>query len=372
MIIYRYLTREILLTMAAVSSILLLIIMSGRFVRYLAEAVTGKIAVDILLGIMLYRLPGFIELVLPLGLFISILLAYGRLYMDSEMIVLSSCGFSPKQLLGLTFISSVTVAVFVGCMSLWASPLGALKTEKLLAEQRSRSEFTMLRGGYFQSINNGQQVIYIENLSSDREQLNYLFVAQMAVPKENINASISVAKQARQIYNLEYGQRYLQLEEGYRYEGVPGTRDYVLTQFDQLAQHMPEASISAEYKRAVDSKTTLALFTDDSLESQAALQWRLSLPVLVLVVTFMAVPLSRTSPRQGRYLKMLPAILFYMVYLASLSGVRGSIESGEWPVMPGLWFVHGVFIVIGILLYSGGSLLHALRQLSVASRGSRA
>lgn len=362
MIIYRYLTREILLTMAAVSSILLLIIMSGRFVRYLAEAVSGKIAVDILLGIMLYRLPGFIELVLPLGFFIAILLAYGRLYMDSEMVVLSSCGMSQKQLLGITYISAIIVALLVGCMSLWISPLGALKTEKLLAEQRSRSEFTMLRGGYFQPINNGEQVIYIETLSSNREQLNRLFVAQMANPKTGSKASVAVAEHARQILNPIYGQRYLQLEDGFRYEGTPGMRDYSVTQFKKLFQHMPEPNLSAAYKRAIDARATLDLFADDSRESQAALQWRLSLPILVLVVTLMAVPLSRTSPRQGRYLKMLPAILFYMIYLGTLSGVRGSIESGAWPVMPGLWLVHGAFFGVAMLLFSGGNLWRALRQ----------
>ena len=48
---------------------------------------------------MAYRIPGFIELILPLGLFLGILLAYGRLYLDSEITVLNACGISEKKLL---------------------------------------------------------------------------------------------------------------------------------------------------------------------------------------------------------------------------------------------------------------------------------
>src|SRR5690554_4606165 len=114
--------------MLAVSTTLLLIIMSGRFVKYLADAASGKIAVDVLFTVMAYRLPGFLELIVPLGFFIAILLAYGRLYMDSEMVVLSACGMSQKQLLAITAIPTVIVAIIVGAMSLWVSPWGAAKT----------------------------------------------------------------------------------------------------------------------------------------------------------------------------------------------------------------------------------------------------
>ena len=93
--ILRYLNREVMTHMVAVSFVLLVIIFSGRFVKYLAEAATGDIAADILLPVMFYRLPGFLELIIPLGLFIGILMSYGRMYVESEMVVLSACGISP-------------------------------------------------------------------------------------------------------------------------------------------------------------------------------------------------------------------------------------------------------------------------------------
>ena len=52
---------------------------------------------------MAFRIPGFLQLILPLGLFLGILLAYGRLYLESEMTVLSATSMSQKRLLGYTY-----------------------------------------------------------------------------------------------------------------------------------------------------------------------------------------------------------------------------------------------------------------------------
>jgi lipopolysaccharide export system permease protein len=76
------------------------------------------------------------------------------------------------------------------------------------------------------------------------------------------------------------------------------------------------------------------------------------LPLLVFIVTLMAVPLSRVNPRQGRFLKLLPAILLYMAYLTMLIAARGALEKGKIPVALGLWWVHAIFLIIGLgLLY---------------------
>ena len=65
--ILRYLTRDILLHTVAVSFVLFLVVFAGRFIRYLAEAAVGSLTGDVLLPIMLFKLPGFFEMILPLG-----------------------------------------------------------------------------------------------------------------------------------------------------------------------------------------------------------------------------------------------------------------------------------------------------------------
>jgi lipopolysaccharide export system permease protein len=74
------------------------------------------------------------------------------------------------------------------------------------------------------------------------------------------------------------------------------------------------------------------------------------LPILVFIVTLMAVPLARVNPRQGRFLKLLPAILLYMAYLTILIAARGALEKGKIPMGLGLWWVHALFLSIGLAL----------------------
>ena len=140
MIILRYLTREILLSTLTITFVLMTVIMAGRFVKYLADAAAGKFESSVLLAIILYRVPGFIELILPLGFMLAILMAFGRLYAEQEMTILFSSGISQRKILFYTFIPALLVAIMVGLCSLWLSPLGLKQAAKIIEQQKQRSD----------------------------------------------------------------------------------------------------------------------------------------------------------------------------------------------------------------------------------------
>lgn len=132
MIVFRYLSREVLVTLSAVSAVLLVIIMSGRFIKYLAQAAQGMLDPGVLFLIMGYRLPGFLQLILPLGLFLGILLAYGRLYLESEMTVLSATGMSQQRLLAMTMAPAALIALLVAWLSLSLAPQGVTQVAQII------------------------------------------------------------------------------------------------------------------------------------------------------------------------------------------------------------------------------------------------
>ncbi|UWN49162.1 hypothetical protein ASALC70_01358 [Alcanivorax sp. ALC70] len=76
------------MTTVMVTFILVMVLVSGRFIKYLAEAAAGQIAADALFLVMAFRLPEFLQMILPLSLYIAILLVLGRMHMDNEMVVL--------------------------------------------------------------------------------------------------------------------------------------------------------------------------------------------------------------------------------------------------------------------------------------------
>ena len=60
----------------------------------------------------------------------------------------------------------------------------------------------------------------------------------------------------------------------------------------------------------------------------------------------LAVPLSYTSPREGRFSKIAVAILVYIPYANLLVLSRKWIASGELPPWIGLWPVHVLIVVV--------------------------
>lgn len=356
-IVFRYLTRQVMISMLAVSGILLLVFMSGRFIKYLADAAQGELAGDVLFQIMAYRFPGFLELILPLGYFIGILLAYGRMYLESEMTVLFACGVSDRQVLKQTLIGSGLVMLAVGAMSLYVSPWGMEQVERIFNEQRKATEFEMLAPGRFQDLSSGDRVTYTEALSDDKRQLQGVFIAEISRDKPGI--SIVTAEVGSQLVDSETGSRFLILEEGARYEGVPGQLDYQVTTFD--AYGLKVLAGDARDRELEEAVSTLELMASDRPEDRAMLHWRFSLPLIVPIVTLLAVRLSRVNPRQGRFFHLLPAMLVYILYLGLLIVARDALADGKVPEWIGMLWVHALFLALGLWLQFGPAWLHRRR-----------
>src|SRR5690606_20694441 len=197
------------------------------------------------------------------------------------------------------------------------------------------------------------------NVSDDNQRLEQVFVAQ----RESDTASSGVvAKTGEQAVIQEYGQRYLVLHNGYRYEGRPGSREFRVTVFSEWGRYLPPTTSVAEFERESDAKTTAQLIGATDPDSQATLQWRISMPLMVFIATLMAVPLSKTNPRQGRYLKMLPAILVYIFYLAFLINARGAVAEGDLSPVLGLWVVHIPFLLIALLMLNWQAIMQTRKK----------
>lgn len=367
MIIFRYLSRELLVTLSAVTAVLLVIVMSGRFVRYLAQAAQGSLDPGVLMSIMGYRLPAFLQLILPLGLFLGILLTYGRMYLESEMAALAATGMSQGRLLRCTLGPATFIALLVAWLTLQLAPAGLAEVTRILNQQDSLTEFDTLVPGRFQHLKDGSRVTYTTELSDDRSQLTGVFISETVVSEggKERGLSVVVAETGHQIVKPD-GNRYLVLNNGYRYDGRPGQADYRVIKYDTYGVLLARPSVVAELGQ-IETIPTRDLIGSDNHSYQVELQWRLSIPVLVFVVTVLAVPLAKVNPRQGRYLKLLPAILLYVAYLSALISVRGAMDRGKMPLIFGLWSVHGLFLGIAMLVFYWESI--SLRWARFRSQG---
>ncbi|MDG1694507.1 MAG: LPS export ABC transporter permease LptF [Porticoccaceae bacterium] len=366
MIIFRYLSRELLSVTTAVCIVLLMVLISGRFVKYLANAMSGNMDPEVIFAVIGYRIPGFLELTLPLAFFLAVLLTFGRLYVENEMSILKACGFSERKLLSYTLVVATFLSFIVGFLSLYVTPVGIKKAEAIFSVQEQKSELDRLSEKTFYSLRGGKGVTWVNSISENR-QLDNVFMSATIEATETSEGSLVlvIADSGRQTKARDTDERYLTLEKGYRVEGIPGNYDYQITYFDEFGTRLaPPEELSED--TATDAMTTRDLMNSSEVEHRIALQWRFSIPIMMLIVTLLAVPLSRIDPRSGRFARILPAVLLYFVYLVSLNTLRGAIEAGSLPIGITLMPVHLIFLLIALILIFSQKILCNLRRLKAS------
>ncbi|WP_416886706.1 LPS export ABC transporter permease LptF [Marinospirillum sp.] len=343
MILYRYIGREILLTTAAVTSILLLVIVGSRFARFLGRAASGRISLDALGHLTLLYMPYAAQLILPLSFILALMLTFGRLYMQSEMAVIQASGVSQRQLLKFAFVLALLLAGLTSVGSFYLTPWTQEASARLLEEQRSRTGFESISPGQFTAI--GSQAVYIDRLSDDQQLLHQVLLAETRDQQE----TLVVAQRGFQQLEPETRSRFLVLQEGVRYT-LPST-DLSLTQleFGQYAQRVSQY-VPPHIQQQVSMLPFHALLGQDSTEAQVELQWRLALPIMLLVMVFVALPMTKVNPRQGRFMALLPVLLCQMLYLGGLMSLQDMMMKERWPIWPGLWSLHLTFLALGLFL----------------------
>ncbi|MGI9250650.1 MAG: LPS export ABC transporter permease LptF [Pseudohongiellaceae bacterium] len=360
MILFRYLSRQVLQVVLAVSLILLIVAFVSRIIQYLGDVVAGQLASDVLLLLIFYRLPEFLLVILPLSLFLGILLAYGRMYAENEMVVLLGSGTSPRRLLALTMGSGCIVLLCMVLLSLWLMPWGMQNSERLKQSQEQLTEVDLIVAGQFQRFGGGSRVTHAEQVTRGTvTELENIFVAVQgsmmqsgAVQSEEETQSILLAESATPEIDAETGARFMRLENVVQYDGIPGSREFTIgqsgTQLIRLPDAVPLEDVLAAEEKALP---TSALLGATEPERQAELQWRLSNLLLVPIIILIAVPLSKVAPHHGRYNKLVPAGLLYVLYYVLLQISRDLLADGSINAAIGLWWVHILFIGLGVLLY---------------------
>lgn len=353
MIITRYIARETLQTSFAVTMALTFMFVSARFVKYLAQAASGYMSGDIVWSVLLYRLPGFLELIFPLGFFLAILLTYGRLYVESEMIVLHACGMSKQRLLRITLWPATLMIFLVGSLSLYFTPIGLYEFNKIWGNPQYFSGIGTLMPGQFQDLNKGRFVSYTESVGNNRSSMSNVFLSGQSEQSGSGDILVVWAREGRVITEQGSGKQIVELLDGVQYEGQPGKANYRITQFKRFGQRIETEQDVTLPPPVADAKPSLELIGSDKPREQAAWQWRLSLPLMIPLIALIAVALSETNHRRGRFLKLLPGILLYLSYVVLLSISRGALEKGKIPPEVGLWWVHIVYLMVGLLLLFG-------------------
>lgn len=342
MIISRYLFREILYTLLALTALLLLIYVSHRFMAYLVQASAGKLPAEFIFHLLGLKLLSDLMLILPLGFFLAILLALGRLHKDNEITALAACG-QPVPL-GSILLLSTFFAGIIALLSLVLSPWAYNQKGMLQIRLRNMAEIGVITAGRFKEFNRGQGIFYTQSIDTKEHIMHTLFMQVNLAHKQ----VILVAERGYQIEQDD--DLFLVLTQGKRYEKIPGQLDYTITTFAEHHIKLPKR-FDTPQESNLATLPTHRIWHEATSIAQAELQWRLSLPLTVILLALLAVPLSHTTPRQGQYAKIFAGILIYLIYNNSLNIAKKWLERGDVPAWIGLWWVHLALLGIILILF---------------------
>ncbi|WP_258806476.1 LPS export ABC transporter permease LptF [Pseudidiomarina sp. CB1] len=351
--IFRYLMRETFKSQIAVLAVLMTIFVSQKFVRVLADASAGEIPGDLVIKLLGLNLPALAALILPLSLFLGILLAHGRIYADNEMTVLHACGVSEWYVTRVTLVLATILAIVTATLTLWLVPWSLEQERQVEERARSDTGLSVIMPGRFQQASNQKAVIFVKGLTESGD-LDEVFVAQ-SLRDENeriIGGSVVMADTGTVIAN-DSGSQQLVLNDGTRYARNTGEGDYQVMEFASYQLQIKEQE-ATEYSRKLEAYGTTELWAEDHPEAAAEWQWRVAIPLAMPLLTLIAVPLSRVNPRQGKFARMAPALLIYLGYFLLLMAARSAVADGVIPASIGLWWIHVLLLIFGVLLVGKG------------------
>ncbi len=351
--IFRYLMRETFKSQIAVLVVLMTIFISQKFIRVLADASAGEIPGDLVIKLLGLNLPALAALILPLSLFLGVLLAHGRIYADNEMTVLHACGVSEWYVARVTLVVAVILALITAALTLWLVPWSLEQERQVEERARSDTGLSVIIPGRFQQASNRKAVIFVQGLTETGE-LDEVFVAQSLLDEDNQVAGGSVVMaDTGNVIASDTGSQTLVLNSGTRYASDRSNNEYQVMEFGSYRLQIKEQE-SSEYIRKLEAYSTAELWYEDNPEAHAEWQWRLAIPLAMPLLTLIAVPLSRVNPRQGKFARMAPALLIYLGYFLLLMTARSAVADGLIPPAIGLWWIHGLLILFGVLLIFKG------------------
>ncbi|MBT8101111.1 MAG: LPS export ABC transporter permease LptF [Gammaproteobacteria bacterium] len=352
-ILDRYVFREIASTWLGVTVVLLMILLTNQFARVLGDVAKGKLPKDAAFDVIGLSAAQYLTILVPIGLFLAVMLALGRLYRDSEMPAMMACRVGPSGIYRPLLWLLVPLASGVAWLSIDLGPRALQAVDRIGAEARREADLASIEPGRFTSIGPDSAVVYGESVSADGVMKNVFL--QRRQPDGSLE--VVVARQGEQKTSDDPDVRFLVLSDGRRYEGRPGTAVFRVVEFAEhgIPYRLPSLDPPDPRPRAMRLGALLAA---GGTEHIAELQWRIGVPLATVILGILAVPLSRTQPRAGRYGRLAIGLLVFIIYLNMLSAAKAWVEQGTLSPILGLWWVHAAVLLLALILLAVQNGLH--------------
>jgi len=352
-IISRYLLSNLIIFFFAITFIIGLLVFGNQFVLTVKESREHSIPFLELMPIIGFNMLRDVSKILPLSLFLSIIITISQLYKNSEAVVMNSFGLGDKNFLNLIKPIVFITFIIIFYLTIFAVPWANQQKSYAEDETVNASEFSFITEGKFESFKNGEIVFYASkskvNDIANEQNMEEIFIYGL----DNEIPTIVLASEAKKYTDAISNSIYLRLKNGTRYVGLPGNESINILNFEKYDLEIVsgDAQKSISSFSEIEEKNTIDLLREGGLKANAEIQWRISQPISVLILSIFGVFLGKTSPRSGKGINLIIGLVVFMLYTNSLVVAKSAIESGHLNPLIGMWGIHLLLLIILIIFY---------------------
>lgn len=323
--------------------------------RYLTDAANGTLALQSVAYIVFYKILIALEMLLPVGLYVSVAVALGQLYSDSEITALLASGISPQRIYRAIMFLAIPLGIMVTLLSMYARPWAYSQIFQLKQQSQSELDVSHLQQKKFNLNDNGRMVL-AQNIDRESNSLS-----DVLIYNSSGNSTILFRAHGVKVLNPAAISPAVILHSGTAYQlDHEGTNDNAQT-YNNFNLNPKPIKQSTELK---SKSTSVADLSKSHVPAdQAELQWRESRGISAILMALLAIPLSRIRPRQSRFSTLLPlAVLFVLIFYAGNIS-RSLLASDILPAFPGVWTVPllMLFAFMAILVHQASLLQKVFR-----------
>jgi lipopolysaccharide export system permease protein len=346
-IFHRHVVREIAAQTLIVAAVLLAVLVIYQFSFVLGRAADGQIAGESVPRLLVLSLRNNLGVILPFAVVLGPVLGLGRLYYDSEIAAAQAGGVGGTVLYTAAAAVILPAALLAAWVAFVDGPAAAREAIALRVEALRTAVTRGLAPGGFRELGAGV-TLHFTGRDADG-QLREVFV-QRALPQAAQEQRMQVIVAARARYALEEAGEAITvwLFDGESFEGTPGRLDWRVTRFARQRLRLPVPAVRLPGRPRVDVLDNHTLWSSAQPLLRAELHWRIGWVLAVIVLGFIAVPLARLAPRQGRHARVPLAVLLFAVYAGLLTSGRTLLERGETPAPLALWWVHAAVLLLAL------------------------
>jgi LPS export ABC transporter permease LptF/LPS export ABC transporter permease LptG len=307
-----------------------------------------------MLRVAAFSLPHIVVLTLPIAFLLGLLIAFGRMSADSEVIALRGAGVDPVRLYRPVALLALVCFAVTLVLMLEAVPRG----NRLLSAMRLRlATFAVaqkIQPGVFSPEFGGIR-IYVEEATPDRRVLTRLFVSDRS---QEEGERLTVAPRGWLVIEEATGRLYLRLDDAVthhvesdprKYDISSGTVQVLLREGDprlaSMPRHLREQLLPEMLRTARDPKKSVF----ERRTARVEIQKKFSLPAACLLFGLVGLPLGIVTRRGGRAAGFAVSVAIVLAYYVLLAGGETRAVDGKVSPAVAMWLPNVLLLLLGLV-----------------------